>query len=301
MSAIWLLSTRGRPKQAQATIDACQKAGMTSQGVVYVDEDTGLYDRLRLPANWTIHREPEWLSLQGSMSWCFDSYPDATRYGWLADDVRPRTKGWDKLLEAAAGGWRLAYARDLWMSENDFDVQRLQRGTDLSSGLCWGGNLVREVGWWAFPPVKQAGIDTAWTALIAPLELHAYCKDVIVEHLNWRTGKRPKDHIDSWDADGVPYIDQDIVARNEWVNSAGYRDTLTRLRAALDRLPSPLYDRALGASLEGGVNQRVNLNVDYAMELSVVDEDMRRDGGLKACRLVKLEAIEREMRALERG
>lgn len=102
MSAIWLLSTRDRPNQAQETIDACQAAGMTARGVVYIDQDTGLYEGLRLPHNWTVHRELRWLSLQGSMSWCLREYPDATQYGWLADDVRPRTKGWDTALEQAA-------------------------------------------------------------------------------------------------------------------------------------------------------------------------------------------------------
>src|SRR3954462_10169202 len=115
---IWLLSTRGRPKEAQQTIDACQAAGMTSRGVLYADETP--YPKLKLPKNWRYHHEPTWGSLQASMQWCLNEYPDASSYGWLADDTRPRTQGWDRELEAAAGQWNLAYARDLWLSEDPF-------------------------------------------------------------------------------------------------------------------------------------------------------------------------------------
>lgn len=201
---------------------------MTSQGVVYVDEDDGSY-RLKLPRNWSIHREPKWLSLQGSMQWCFETFPDAAQYGWLADDTRPRTQGWDKKLEAAAGDWILVCCRDLWFSEDPWERAKLENAQNLSSGLCWGGGLVRAAGWWALPGVRQAGIDTAWLDIVKPVGLHNYIHDVTVEHLNWRTGKRPKDAMDSWDREGVDYIDQDFAEKNRWLQTFGYRDTLRRI------------------------------------------------------------------------
>lgn len=273
MTAIWLLSTRGRPRDAQATIDACQEAGMTSRGVVYVDEDTGLYNRLRLPKNWDMHREREWLSLQGSMSWCLRAFPDASHYGWLADDTRPRTFDWDRRLEAAAGAWCLSYAKDLWMSENKFDVWRLEQGKDLSSGLCWGGSLVRTVGWWALPGVRQAGIDTAWTDLISPLDLHRYTPSVTVEHLNWRTGKRPKDAMDDWETN---FIEQDLKFKNEWCWSAAYRDKLTVLSTALGR-------------------PEMTPPVQLAWKLSLADEKLHRTGGVKNSVIAEINVLEREV------
>lgn len=228
MTAIWLLSTRGRPRAAQDTIDACMDAGMTSPGVVYVDEDDGSY-RLKLPRNWTMHREPRWVGLQGSMQWCLRSYPSASAYGWLADDTRPRSRGWDKILEGAAGNWNIAYARDLWFSENPGEREQLEGGFNLSSGLCWGGTLVRKVGWWALPGVIQAGIDTAWLDITRPLGLTRYRHDVIVEHLNWRTGKRPYDDTDRWDKDGSNFIEKDLAVKDRWFRSRAYRDLLRRL------------------------------------------------------------------------
>lgn len=200
---------------------------MTSLGVLYVDGSDD-YHRIRLPRNWRVHYEPEWRGLQGSLQWCLERFPDASQYGWLADDTRPRTRGWDTSLERAAGGWNLAYAKDLWMSEDPIGLEALRAGRDLSSGLCWGGDLIRTVGWWALPQVKQAGIDTAWTEITRPFALHRYLEDIVVEHLHYKAGKRPKDHVD----DGA-HIPGDVQKRNRWVWSADYRNTLRRLAALI--------------------------------------------------------------------
>ena len=244
-NAIWLLSTKGRPREAQETIDACMDAGMTSPGVVYVDETVDMYRNLRLPKNWRIHFEPKWGSLQASMSWCYREYPDASQYGWLADDVRPRTPGWDRLLEHEAGDWCLSYARDLWLSEKDYTRLELEDGANLSSGLCWGGNLVRAVGWWALPGVRQAFIDVAWCRIVQPLRLARYVPDVVVEHLNYRTGKRERDEVDDWSRAGVDYIQDDIDRGYAWLASDDYVDVIRRLAPTARFVPPSDRDVAL--------------------------------------------------------
>jgi hypothetical protein len=234
---VWLLSTRGRPNEAQEVLDACKRTGMRSRGLVYVDETVYEYRRLRLPANWEIHYEPEWGSIGASMRYCLDRYPEATHYGWLADDTVPRTKGWDKQLEYAAGEWCLAYADDLWFSTmgwSDYWTNQLRLGTQVSAGLCWGGELIRAVGWWAPPGLVQAGIDTAWTAIIAPLGLGRYVDDVVVEHKTYHLNKRAKDAGDEWTRDGVDYVQCDIDARDAWVDSPAFAATLNRIRDAIN-------------------------------------------------------------------
>lgn len=163
------------------------------------------------------------------MNWVQAQYPNASQYGWLADDTFPRTRGWDEKLEEAAGHGYLAYANDLWLSRDPGARDALERGADLSSGLCWGGDLVRAVGWWALPGTRQAGIDTAWTAIVGKLRRHRYLDDVVVEHHNWRTGKRKRDRSDSWVRRGQNYVQEDIDLRNAWFASRDYLDTLDRV------------------------------------------------------------------------
>ena len=237
---------------------------MTSPGVVYVDETIDIYTDLRLPKNWTVHYEPEWGSLQASMYWCLQEYPDATQYGWLADDTYPRTWGWDKLIEEATGDWRLSYCADDWFSNSETDLGQLISGDNLSSGLCWGGELVRTVGSWNIPmECRQAGIDTAWLDIVKPLGLHNYLPDVLVEHKNWRTGKRRPDAGDLWIRSGQPYIELDLVQKRQWFASDEYRN-------ALDRVAQKLYVK------ETGLIQRIHMAKQASLAAALFDKDLER-------------------------
>lgn len=230
MTPIWLLSTRGRPKACQEVLNACFTTGMGSPGVVYVDDDRKGYEKLTVPWNWQVHYGDTDGGLAASMQWCLTEFPAASQYGWLADDTVPRTVAWDRHLERAAGDWCVSYARDLWLSENQNDEQTLIGGWNYSSGVCWGGKLVREAGWWALPNVKQAGIDTAWAALTNGLGLSRYLPDVIVEHKNWRTGKRERDQTDDWVRDGDEYVRRDIRTSAQWQGSDEFRALMKRVR-----------------------------------------------------------------------
>ena len=212
---------------------------MISPGVVYVDETVDEYRNLRLPKNWRIHYEPKWGSLQASMQWAYRQFPEATRYGWLADDTVPETRGWDVRLEAAAGDYGFAQAHDNWRSLSGTAEDLFVKGLDMSAGLCWGGGLVRAVGWWALPGVRQAGIDTAWCDIIHPLGCCTYLRDVVVEHRNWRTKKRPFDTVDEWVRDGVDYISADITVKDEWARSGEPLRAVERVREAVRLHPNP--------------------------------------------------------------
>lgn len=202
---------------------------MTSRGVLYVDETVDEYLDVRLPPGWVAHFEPRWGSLQASMSHVFERFPNARSYGWLADDTVPRTPGWDALLEESAGRFGFAHANDDWHSHDPTNRYEFERGDDMSAGLCWGGDLVRAVGWWALPGLRQAGIDTAWTAMLGPLGLTRYRHDVVVEHKHYRTGKRAEDAGDAWVRDGIDYVQADIDARDRWVASQDFIDTVVRV------------------------------------------------------------------------
>lgn len=230
---IWLLATRGRPHLAQAVLDACEETGMTRRALLWVDETVEQYQDMRLPKNWKIKYWKRWGGIAAAMNWVFKNYPNATQYGWLADDSFPRTEGWDVVIEKSAGDWKLASGLDHYVSDNRQYMSMLRRGEDFGAPMCWGGELVRAVGWWALPGVKQAGIDTAWAAIVAPLGLHAYDPSVVCEHMNYRTGKRPKDETDDWTKDGVNYIQNDIDERNRWVASDDYKQTIFRVKRAM--------------------------------------------------------------------
>jgi hypothetical protein len=230
---IWLLASKGRPLLCQQALDACEETQMTSKAILWVDETVDEYRDIRLPSNWSVIYRKRWGGIGGAMRWVFEKYPHASHYGWLADDAFPRTEHWDKRIEEAAGEWHLATGQDLYVSEIPAYLSMLFKGEDFGAPMCWGGKLVRAVGWWSLPGVRQAGIDTAWSAVVKPLGLFRYDPEVICEHKNYRTGKRPEDATDSWIRKGVNYIQADINFRDEWARSADLDDTIQRVRNAM--------------------------------------------------------------------
>lgn len=228
MAAVWLLTSRGRPELAAQVVDSCRKTGMRSPLVLYIDGSAKGYDKcFSYVADYRIQLRGG--GLAHSLEWCLSMFPDATSYGWLADDTFPRTRGWDALLEQAAGEWGFAHANDLWLALEA--GPEVREGSTLTSGLCWGGELVRAAGSWALPAdVVQAGIDLAWSALLPRLFAVTYLPRVVVEHWNWRTGKRPRDETDEWVRDGDAYVERDIERARTWIRLGGPERLALRIR-----------------------------------------------------------------------
>lgn len=230
---MWLLTTRARPHLAAAALAACADTGMTSRGVVYVDGDEhGLYDELELPDNWDIHRADH-AGLSQALRWCLATFPDEPHYGWLADDMQPRTYAWDRRLEQAAGDRCMSQANDLWV----FPVHpaAVASGQEPSAGQCWAGPLIRTVGWWALPGTVQAGTDVAWAQIIWRLRRMRFQDDVTVEHLHWRRGLRPHDQLDTdmHDANGHTHTAQDLKLLARFLKSQDLRLAVQRVRMTL--------------------------------------------------------------------
>jgi hypothetical protein len=186
---LWCLMTAGRPTWRDV-IDSCQAAGMTQRGLVMFDgHDPG---PVELPDNWSMVAYPTRRGIGPMMVDVYNENPEADFYGWLADDTYPRSERWDVKLAQSAGPWKLSYADD----GGYIDRNELERGANLSSGLCWGGDLVRTVGWWAIPGLEAAWVDWAWVQLIEPLGLGAYTPQVLVEHRHFNVGGRAVDEHD---------------------------------------------------------------------------------------------------------
>lgn len=227
---MWLLTTRQRPELAADCLAACVKTGMISRGVVYVDGDEdGLYRHFRVPPNWTVHYAKH-AGLSAALDWCLAAYPEEPFYGWLADDMQPRTRGWDRALQSAAGTRCFSQAKDCWVY--DLNPSAVAYGLEPSAGMCWGGDLVRAAGWWALPGTFQAGTDVAWIRIVQRLRRMRFCHVATVEHLHWRRGKRERDLLDTDmnDSNGHLHTDRDLEVLWEWLASREFPETVQRLR-----------------------------------------------------------------------
>ena len=143
--------------------------------------------------------------------------------GFLGDDHRPRTPGWDtRLLAALDGRPGVAYGNDL------------HQGGKLPTAVVISSVIIQELGYMVPPVLEHLYLDDFWRRLGLDLGHLEYLPDVIIEHCHPNAGKA------SWD-DGYERVNSpgqdtaDSAAYGQFMSSAWPTD-LTRLRAGLDCL-----------------------------------------------------------------
>jgi len=224
---MWILTTRNRPAQCQEVLDACLATGVSTPGIVWMDGCD--YGPLRLPEGWIARADPIHRNLGEILRACFANLPTLPWYGWMADDCPPCSAGWDTRLIAAAGRWGLAYPDDQWQR----GVKERDGTPHVTSICCFGGELLRTMGFWALPEQIQMYLDDVWESVAVPLGLMRYCPEVVSEHRHFANGKRPPDSTDTREFKGVSFPQHDRDRYEAWLMSQDYTETLVRVREAM--------------------------------------------------------------------
>lgn len=122
--------------------------------------------------------------------------------GFLGDDHRPRTLGWDThyLAELKTLGTGFVYGNDLLAKDR------------LPTQVAVTSNIVQTLGWMALPGLLHLWCDNVWWDLGHAIGRIRYLPDVIVEHLHPLANKAQEDagylevnHPDTAEADRLVY------------------------------------------------------------------------------------------------
>jgi hypothetical protein len=177
---VWLCPSYKRPENFARLVAACEETAPGISVIVRLDEDDPFLDQYKIPDGWVRLVGPPTKPglVKNEM---LRAFPDESFYGIIADDVIPRTPGWNTILEQAAGDWFIAYPNDLIRGE-----------IQVTHGVM-GGALVRTLGWWELPGLVGLFGDTLWYELGKRLELLHYFPNVVLEHVHWSNRKAPKD------------------------------------------------------------------------------------------------------------
>lgn len=222
-----IVPSRGRPHNVAALIDAwfTTRTGDTELHVVLDDDDPTLeeYQDVLHPQRthkwvtcWTGPR----MRLGGSLN---HHAPYLAQFcdvvGFMGDDHRPRTAGWDVAIAEACQPDSVVYGDDL--------IQR----SNLPTAAFLGAEIVRTLGWMVLPGMVHLFMDNLWKTLGEQLGTLRYLPDVIIEHVHpiaglaeWDEGYSAANAAEVWEHDEALY--------REWV---GYRmvDDVARIKAAV--------------------------------------------------------------------
>lgn len=182
---MWVMPTYRRPKQCADVINCIKAVGCSTPGIVVVNgmDDYMEYQKIQLPKDWEMIFLPQNIGCCGVMNWAFNKYPNEPFYGLLCDDEYIYSTGWDKTLIEAAGTKYVAHANDGWQS-----------GRRQHLFVTFGGDYLRQLGWWALPGLWHWYHDNIHENLAIGLPVDRFCQNVIGEHKHYLAGKAEKDY-----------------------------------------------------------------------------------------------------------
>ena len=198
-----IVPTRSRPEAALQVVNAVVDTRQIhdTNVVLAVDSDDPMLDLYRQVAGTRpdVARVEEvvggWMVAalnEAAMRVVADT--TVTAVGFLGDDHRPRTPGWDAsylsaLAELGAG---IVYGNDLLQYEF------------VPTQCAISASIIRALGWMAHPSLKHMYVDTLWRDMANVAGRRRYLPDVIVEHLHYINGKSVED-------DGYKRVNADEV------------------------------------------------------------------------------------------
>lgn len=193
--------SRGRPGNV-AELAACWKqTGAKAHLLVLADDDDPeLSGYLQLPTSvleLQVIEEPRRLGpILNSVMPAIAQHGGAV--GFLGDDHRPRTPGWDQAMVDALPG--VVYGNDLFQGEK------------LATAVVMSARIVEVLGYFVPPGVMHLYLDTFWMGLGEALDALTYLPDVIIEHMHpvagkgeWDDGYRRVNSVEQFNTDAIAY------------------------------------------------------------------------------------------------
>lgn len=161
-------------------------------------------------------------SMNAAMNWAALNWVDeADVIGFIGDDHRFRTKGWDVAIERvlADRGGGFTYADDLAQREN------------LPTQVFISSKIIRTLGWMGLPGARHLYLDDTWKRLGDGAGCLYYIPDIVIEHLHPAFGKG------TWDENHIRVNSQEMYSHDakiyaDWIEHQAAED-IERVRSAI--------------------------------------------------------------------
>jgi hypothetical protein len=222
---LMVVPSRNRPHNAEAFWKSWQDTATTAADVCFaVDDDDPQLDAYhavcgRMPGARLVIGPR--LRMVGTLNAVAVANADGYRYlGFLGDDHRPRTTGWDqRFCEVLSTGTGIVYGNDLLQREK------------MPTAVAMTSDIVTTLGYFAPPTMVHLCVDLVWLELGKAIDRITYLPDVIIEHVHPALGKAPMD-AGYEDANSHERMSADSAAYFAYM-AGQFHDDVAKLKALL--------------------------------------------------------------------
>lgn len=212
---IVIVPARDRPDAMVELADNFRETCTQGTHLVFaLDDDSPTVDQYEQcrPSNVELFVSGSRTMVQALNHAAFHYRDDAFAIGFMGDDHRPRTAGWDYYYCDALRdlGTGIVYGDDLL------------QGARIPTQCAMTADIVRMLGYMAPPALTHLFVDNFWRDLGTAAGCLAYLPNVVVEHMHPVAGKA------DWDEGHVRVNQRSMYARDE----QAYRRYLTESMAA---------------------------------------------------------------------
>lgn len=181
----------------------------------FIGEYKDINDRLRIH----VLGEPSG-SMGTAVNKAYPHYTGADILGFIGDDHRFRSRGWDTRIQNALKGGGIAYGDDL--------VQ----GPNLPTQWFVSTGIVEALGWFALPQCRHFYLDNAWLELGKAANCLHYLPEVKIEHLHFSYGKSK---LDETYAHTMAVGTGDDLRFAQWFGGSGFEQDLIKVKSAINQ------------------------------------------------------------------
>lgn len=215
-----LVPSRGRPQSVAEMAKAWEDTNTKAHLLYVVDDDDPTLPEYAQACHdfWVGLRVGKRLRLGPTLNAvATDMINRAGAIGFLGDDHRPRTKGWDQALlaELDSLGHGIAYGNDLL------------QGPNLPTAVAISSSIVQTLGYYCPPGLIHMYLDNFWRDLGNGADCLAYRGDVIIEHVHPEAGKTEDD---AGYAEARTHMDPDCDRWRYYVASGSLAADIEKIR-----------------------------------------------------------------------
>lgn len=218
-----LVPTRNRVENALGLLDTFYKTtSLSDSGLLFIvgTEDPRIHTYLKKIPQEHLTIFPE-RGLVKALNYVAPSYTDDYEaIGFMGDDHRPRTHGWDSYYidSLRSMGYGYVYGNDLLMGER------------IPTQVAMSSSIIKALGFFGPPGFTHLNVDLTWKDMGDALGRIQYLPDVVIEHMHPAVDKAANDKGYQW-ANSPEMVRVDGLEYDRW-KKYDFRNEVMRVDTA---------------------------------------------------------------------